>query len=288
MTVTSATAGMPRWARRLLRSHTSVAGIVIVSVLIVVGVFGPLLIGDDGLLPTHLDDELAPPGSGALLGRAENGVDVLTALIWGARVSLLVSFGTTLVSATIGLLYGAVSGFAGGHIDALMMRIVDVLLAFPGILLAIYIAAVLPPRLLNVVLALAATGWVGYARLARAQVLEIREREFVTAARALGARPWWILKTHVIPNILGPMIVLASFGLSTAILAEAALSFLGLGVPPGTPSWGALLDEGAHYLLVAPHLSIFPGVCIAASVLGFNFLGDGLRDVLDTRASLEK
>lgn len=286
--MTTTSRPLPRSVRRFLRSTTSVAGLLIVAGLVVVGVLGPWLVGEGGLSPSHLELELAAPGRGGLLGRGENGVDVLTSLVWGARVSLQVAFGTTVVSAVVGLLYGAAAGFVGGQVDALAMRVVDVLLALPGILLAIYIAAVLPPRLSNVILALSATGWVGYARLARGQVLEVRRREFVTAARALGASPWRVLLVHIVPNIVGPMVVLASFGLSTAILAEAALSFLGLGVPPGTPSWGALLDEGVHYLLVAPHLSVLPGLCIAVSVLGFNFLGDGLRDVLDTRSTVGK
>ncbi len=269
---------------RLLSSTTSLIGLGIVSILILVAVFGPWLVGDAGLAPSDLEMDLAPPGKGGLLGRAENGVSVAVALVHGARVSLIVSFSTTIIGASIGLLVGAGAGFIGGKVDAFVMRIVDVLLSFPGILLAIYIAAVLPPRLINVILALCATGWVGYARLARAQVLEVREREFVTAARALGANWPRQLLVHIIPNITGPLLVQASFGLSTAILAEASLSFLGIGVPPGTPSWGALLDEGVAYLFVAPHLAIFPGICIAVTVLGFNFLGDGLRDVLDTKS----
>lgn len=274
-----------RILQRLLSSTTSLIGLIIVTTLVIVAIVGPWLVGDAGLAPDDLEMDLAPPGPGGLLGRAENGVSVAVALVHGARVSLIVSFSTTIIGATIGLLVGAGAGFIGGKVDAFVMRIVDVLLSFPGILLAIYIAAVLPPRLINVILALCATGWVGYARLARAQVLEVREREFVTAAKALGAGWPRQLLVHIIPNITGPLLVQASFGLSTAILAEASLSFLGIGVPPGTPSWGALLDEGVAYLFVAPHLVIFPGICIAVTVLGFNFLGDGLRDVLDTKSS---
>ena len=276
-----------RALRRLVSSWSSVAGIGLSLLFALVGVFGPWLIGDAGLHP-DLDLDLAPPSVAGGLGRGDNGVDVITWLIYGARVSLIVAFTATLLSSTVGLVYGALAGFLGGKADALMMRLVDVLLAFPGILLAIYIAAVLPPSLFNVVLALSATGWVGYARLARAQVLEVRSRDFVLAARTLGASGPRVLFRHVVPNTLGPIVVQASFGLSTAILAEATLSFLGLGVPPGTPSWGALLDQGVAYLLVAPHLAIFPGACIALAVLGFNLLGDGLRDVLDTRSVLNK
>lgn len=165
------------------------------------------------------------------------------------------------------------------------MRVVDVLLAFPGILLAIFVTAVLGPSLANVIFALCATGWTGYARLARAQVLGLRQREFVLAARAAGATDLRILVRHLLPNLLGPVVVQATFGIPGAMLAEASLSFLGLGVPPGTPSWGALVDQGTQYLLIAPHVALVPGLAIAVSVLGFNLLGDGLRDRLDPRAS---
>lgn len=269
--------------KRFRRSRLSIIGLSIITVAAIIALVGPLFLSPDALRMDPARD-LAPPMQFAILGNAENGVDLLSALIIGTRLSLFVAILATSISVSIGLIYGAAAGFAGGKIDAMCMRVVDVLLAFPGILLAIYIAAVLPPSTINVVLALCATGWVGYARLARGQVLEIRERDYIEAARALGTPRRRILRQHIIPNILGPVIVQASFGLSTAILAEAALSFLGLGVPPGTPSWGALLDEGVDNLLIAPHLSILPGLCIFVTVLGFNFLGDGLRDVFDVRS----
>lgn len=272
---------------RLSGSGASRAGLALSGFFALVALLGPPLVGEAGLAP-DLDLDLASPARAGGLGRGENGVSVFAWLVYGARVSLIVAVSSTLLSAGLGLLIGAFAGFRGGRTDALIMRVVDVLLAFPGILLAIYIAAVLPPSLFNVTLALSATGWVGYARLARAQVLYVRDREFVTAAWALGASPARVLLLHVVPNILGPVVVQASFGLSTAILAEASLSFLGLGVPPGTPSWGALLDQGVGHLFVAPHLTLFAGLCIALAVLGFNLLGDGLRDVLDTRATLRR
>lgn len=250
---------------------------------VVVAVLGPLVVGDAGLA-LHLDDDLAPPSADAWLGRAENGVDVLTALVWGARASLLVCVGATMVSACVGVIVGSVAAVVGGKVEALILRCLDVLLAFPGILLAIYLAAVLPPSPWTVLAALSITGWVGFARVARTSVRAQLVREHVLAARALGASPVRVLVRHVWPEAMTPVIVQASFGLSTAILAEASLSFLGLGVPPGTPSWGALLDEGVAYLFVAPHLAIAPGVCIAAVVLAFNVLGDALRDALDVRS----
>jgi peptide/nickel transport system permease protein len=255
----------------------------LVCMYALVALIGPFVVGDAGL-SLHLDKDLAAPSRDAWLGRAENGVDVVTSLVWGARASLFVCVGATLVSAVVGVMVGSFAAIAGGKIEALLLRCLDVLLAFPGILLAIYLAAVLPPSPLTVLAALSITGWVGFARVARTSVKAQLSREHVVAARALGASSMRVLVKHVWPEAMTPVIVQASFGLSTAILAEASLSFLGLGVPPGTPSWGALLDEGVAYLFIAPHLAIAPGVCIAAVVLAFNILGDALRDALDVRS----
>jgi peptide/nickel transport system permease protein len=255
----------------------------LVCMYALVALVGPFVVGDAGLA-LHLDKDLAAPSRDAWLGRAENGVGVVTSLVWGARASLFVCVGATLVSAVVGVVVGSFAAIAGGKIEALILRCLDVLLAFPGILLAIYLAAVLPPSPLTVLAALSITGWVGFARVARTSVKAQLSREHVVAARALGASSMRVLVKHVWPEAMTPVIVQASFGLSTAILAEASLSFLGLGVPPGTPSWGALLDEGVAYLFIAPHLAIAPGVCIAAVVLAFNVLGDALRDALDVRS----
>lgn len=232
-----------------------------------------------------LSAELKAPSARHLLGTGENGLDVLTHVVYGARVSLGVSVFVVALSGAVGIALGGMAGYAGGIVDEALMRSVDVLLAFPGILLAIFITAVLGPSLRNVVFALALTGWTGYARLVRSQVLTLREREYVQAARSLGAGHLRILARHLLPNAAGPLIVQATFGIPAAILAEASLSFLGLGVPPGTPSWGALVDQGTQYLLLAPHVALFPGLAIALAVLGFNFLGDALRDALDPKAS---
>ncbi|MEE2835709.1 MAG: ABC transporter permease [Myxococcota bacterium] len=253
------------------------------ALIVTAALLGPFLAP---FAPEHMDitRELLPPGSGAVLGTGVNGIDVFSWVLHGAAISLTVGLSVVLVSLTIGLVMGATAGYFGGRFDFLLMRIIDVLLAFPGILLAIYIAAVLPPSLTNVILALSATGWVGYARLVRGQVLQVREMEYVQACRAMGMRSPRIILRHILPNIAGPVLVHGSFGLGGAILGEAALSFLGLGVAPGTPSWGALLDDGAQYLLVAPHLAVAPGLAILIAVLSFNFLGDGLRDHLDVRS----
>ncbi|MDF1563228.1 MAG: ABC transporter permease [Deltaproteobacteria bacterium] len=277
---------MSRWqvfTRGARRYPGAYAGGLLVAIVCVAALLAPWL---SPFSPEAMDlpAELTGPTGTHPLGTGDNGVDVLTHVLHGARVSLYVALFTTLISVLLGVLAGLYAGYFGGWVDEVLMRIVDILLAFPGILLAIFITAVLGPAIEHLVLALALTGWVGYARLARAQVLALREREFVLAARALGARTPRIFLKHLVPNIAGPIIVQATFGLPGVILAEVALSFLGLGVPPGTPSWGALLEAGAQYLLVAPHLATAPGIAVVITVLGFNFLGDGLRDRLDPRS----
>ncbi|MEE9276181.1 MAG: ABC transporter permease [bacterium] len=229
----------------------------------------------------RLAEGLAPPGGSHFFGQDKLGRDIASRTFYGARISLLIGFSTVSVSLLIGLLMGGAAGYAGGLWDEGLMRVTDIFLAFPGILLAIALMSVLEPRLANVVISLAAFGWVGYARLIRAQVLSLREREFVTAARAAGAGTSRILWRHLLLNLLPPVIVEASFGMAGAIVAEAGLSFLGLGVQPPEPSWGAMLADGRNFLLVAPHLTLFPGLAIALTVMGLNLLGDGLRDLLD-------
>jgi peptide/nickel transport system permease protein len=226
---------------------------------------------------------LAGPSLAHPLGLDELGRDILARLVAGARVSLLVGLSVVSVSAAVGLLVGGVAGYAGGWVDTLIGRVIDVLMAFPGILLAIALVAALGPSLEHVVLALTTIGWVGYARLVRGQVLKAREFEYVQAARSLGASAPRVLWRHVLPSAYPAVLVQATLGMAGAIVAEASLSFLGLGVQPPTPSWGAMLDAGRGHLLDAPHLTIFPGVAIALLVLGFNFLGDGLRDRMDPR-----
>jgi len=256
------------------------AGAAIVGVTVLAALLGPTLVGIDPAfqdLPLRLEG----PSTAHWFGLDELGRDILARLLAGARISLLVGAIVVGISATVGTLLGSIAGYYGGIVDDVVSRASDILMAFPGLLLAIAVVAVLGPSLTNVVLALTLIGWVGYARLARGQVLRVRELEYVQAARALGAATPRILAWHVIPAALPALIVQATLGMGGAILAEASLSFLGLGVQPPTPSWGTMLNYGRSHLLDAPHVTIFPGLAIAVLVLGFNFLGDGLRDAMD-------
>jgi peptide/nickel transport system permease protein len=260
-------------------------GLAIIAGVALAALFAPWL---SPTKPGTLDLSAAwrPAMPGHPLGTGDNGVDVLAQLLFGARISLAVGVSAVLLSGVFGTLLGTVVGYTGGLADELVMRIIDVLLAFPGLLLAIFITALLGPSLAGLLFALCATSWVSYARLARAQARVLRERDFVTAARALGASPPRILVRHLLPNLAAPILVQATFGLPGTILAEAALSFLGLGVPAGTPSWGALVDQGTPRLLDAPHVALFGGAAIALTVLGFNLAAEALRDRLDPRSSV--
>jgi peptide/nickel transport system permease protein len=227
---------------------------------------------------------LAGPSRAHPLGTDEDGADVLTELLYGARVAVAVGLLTVALSLAVGLVVGLVAGYAGGWADELLMRLTELLLSFPGILLAILIIFVTQePSTLTVVFALSVTGWAGYARLVRGQVLLVKRQEFILAARCLGAGPVRIALGHILPNVMGPVIVQATFGVATAILAEASLSFLGLG-PQGTPSWGAMLEQGAALFIKSPTLALAPGLAIVWTVMGVNLLGDALRDRLDPHA----
>ena len=258
------------------------AGAVIVMLGVLAAVVGPFLTHVD---PTaqNLALRLAGPSWAHPFGLDELGRDILARVLAGARISFLVGLTVVSVSATVGTLLGTIAGYFGGVVDDAIGRVIDVLLAFPGLLLAIALVAVLGPSLGNVLFALTVIGWVGYARLVRGQVLRAREFEYVQAARALGAPTARILWRHVVPTAIPAVVVQSTLGMAAAIIGEAALSFLGLGVQPPTPSWGTMLNGGRAHLLDAPHLTIFPGVAIAVLVLGFNFLGDGLRDFTDPK-----
>jgi len=257
-------------------------GFLILAVLVVVALLAPWI---SPYSPTdiNLEASLGSPTRAHLLGQDPLGRDILSRILYGARISVMVGFSTVGVSLVLGTIMGFLAGYYRGVVDEGIMRLVDILLAFPGILLAIAFTAILGPSLRNVILALCVMGWVGYARIVRAQVLSLRDAEFVQAARSLGVRDGRVLYRHILPNILAPLIVEATFGIAGVILGEAGLSFLGLGVQPPTPSWGSMLNEGRQFLLVAPHLTLGPGIAIMTVVFGLNFLGDGLRDRLDVK-----
>lgn len=261
-----------------MRNFRTIFGAAVAAAVILFALLAPLISPCD---PHEQDicSGLSSPGPGHWLGQDKLGRDQLSRLVYGARVSVIVGLSTVFISAAFGIFIGALAGFFRGATDQIIMRIVDILMAFPGILLAIALTAVLGPSLRNIILALSVLGWTGYARLVRGQVLIEREKEYVQAAVALGAKSSRIIVRHLLVNTSGPVIVQATFGIALAILAEASLSFLGLGAP-GVPSWGAMLNEGTSFLFTAPFLSIFPGIAIMITVLGFNFLGDGLRRML--------
>ena len=259
-------------------------GVIILVGVVLLAVFAPWIAPYE-LGQVNVERQLQGPSVDHWLGTDENGADVLTLMLYGARVAMVVGFSTVGICATVGISLGCVSGYFGGVTDEVVMRITEVLMAFPGILLAILLIFVTQePSLLAVILALSVSGWSGYARLVRGQILSEREREYVEAARSIGFGSGHIMFREILPNVLAPVIVQMTFGTAGAILAEASLSFLGLG-PQGSPSWGALLDQGASYFLLTPHLAMVPGLAIMITVLGLNFVGDGLRDMLDPRMS---
>jgi peptide/nickel transport system permease protein len=259
-------------------------GAGILLVLIVSALFAPL-IAPHHPLRQSLSEDLAGYSADHPLGTDKLGRDILSRILHGGRISLLVGVSTVTLSLAIGLIVGSLSGYCGGWIDQLVMRLVDILLAFPGILLAIAFTAVLGPGLDHVIIALCLIGWTSYARLVRGEILALREREFIQAARALGGEPWRIILHHLLPNLLPPLLIQSTFGLAAAIVAEGSLSFLGLGVEPPTPSWGSMLNDGRQFLLVAPHLTTYPGLAIMLTVLALNLVGDALQERLDTRSS---
>lgn len=238
------------------------------------------------LQPNHINlpNILQPPSAAAWLGYDDLGRLILDRLILGASTSFYVAFWVTCASLTVGTLIGMTSGWLGGHLDLIIVRVMDIFLAFPGILLAIALAGLLGPGLENVVVALSVVGWVGFARLARAQALSLKRREHVLAALALGAKTPRILRFHVLPLLVAPLIIEATFGVAGVVIAEAGLSFLGLGVQPPTASWGNMIRDGTRYMLVAPHLVLAPGLAVLLVVLSVNMLGDRLRDKLDVKS----
>ncbi len=272
---------------RLRRQPLAVAGVLLLAGFVLGGLSAPWLAPRD---PAAIDllHRLEAPSAAHLAGTDELGRDTLSRLMWGARLSLTISVSVVLISLALGLAVGGLAGYLGGWVDTVLNTFaMNTFQALPGILLAIAFAAFLGPGFYNLVLALAIGGWAGYARLVRAQVMAVREREYVDAARALGASGLRIFFRHILPNIIQPVLVQASIGMAGVILAEATLSFLGLGIPAPAPSWGSMLNDARSHLFDSPQLVLFPAAAIAGAVLGFNFLGDALRDQLDPRTRLE-
>jgi peptide/nickel transport system permease protein len=273
---------------RLLRSKMALISSIVLLLVTLAAIFAPLITPNDpadlALIrrlkgPGYVSNE----GSQYWLGTDTIGRDVYSRMIYGARISLVVGLSAVLVSGTVGIILGLLAGFYRGWIDDVIMRIADIQLSFPTILLALAIMAVLGPGLDKIIIVLGLTGWVQYGRIVRGEVLSIKEEEFVTAARAIGQRDWRIIFQHILPNVWSPVIVIASFSVASNIVSEASLSFLGVGVPPQIPSWGVMLAEGRQYIGVAEWLTIPPGVAISLTVLAINIVGDWVRDFLDPR-----
>lgn len=273
-----------RLLKRILHHRTFMVGITLVLGLLLLTLLGPFVAPHDPIA-MDLDAKLRPPGAGHWFGTDNFGRDVLSRVLHGAPVSLLTALAAVGLSVVIGTLVGLISGFAGGWVDLVIQRLVEVMLAFPGLLLALVVVAVLGPGLNNVVLAVGIGGIPGYVRLVRGQVLAVKEREFVEAGRAMGAGDWRLMLRHILPNILSPIVVVVTLGTAGAIQATAALSFLGMGAQPPAPVWGTMVAEAQSYLFNGWWMSVFPGGIIALATLGLNLFGDGLRDLTDPRSA---
>ena len=266
-----------------VRNWSTTVSLAIIGVMFLCALAAPYAAPQDPSAQ-HLPSRLEGPGRQHWLGTDELGRDVLSRLIYGARISVQVGLSVVGISLLVGAVIGSLSGFYSGMLDRLFNDVViNTLLAFPGILLALAIVAFLGPGIGKLIFALCLGGWIGYARMVRGEILKVRELEFVQAARALGTTDWRLLVVHIWPNVIPPVIVQSAIGLAGAILSEATLSFLGLGVPPPTPSWGGMLNDGRNHLFDAPHMVVFPALSIMLAVMAFNFLGDALRDHLDPR-----
>ncbi len=271
--------------RQFRRSAVGLVGAALVGLFLVVTAAAPLLAPYDPVA-ADFGSVLSPPDRGHLFGTDDIGRDILSRIVYGSRISLQAGLFTVAVALTIGLPLGLAAGFFGGRVDNVIMRSIEVILSFPTLVLALGITAILGPKLSHALFAIGIVFVPHFARLIRGQVLTVKEHDFVTAARALGGSDARLMGRHVLPNCLAPLLVQSSFSVSFAILTEAALSFLGLGTQPPTPSWGIMLAQGRGYLEQAPWLGAFPGLAIFVTVLGFNLLGDGIRDALDPRLKL--
>ncbi len=269
----------------LLKNKAAAFGLAYIFVLIILAIFADFIAPYDPV-EQRIVNKLSPPSSAHILGCDELGRDVFSRLIYGARISLIVGVSVVALSATLGSLLGSISGYYGGKVDMFIMRIVDIFIAFPGLILAIGIMAALGQSILNVIIALVLVNWPAFARVVRGEALKLSQLEFVQAAKVIGASNVRIIFSHILPNAMAPILVLATLNIGWAILAEASLSFLGLGVNPPEPSWGSMVATARFYLLSAQHVILFPGIAIFLTVMAFNLVGDGLRDALDPQLQL--
>ncbi len=280
--------GLKSLLRAIFRRRGSAVGLLIIAVVVGVAITAPAIAPtapNEGDILKRLKPPswFAPNSRGGILGTDQLGRDLFSRVIYGTRISLNVSSVSVFFAACLGSVLGLISGYMGGHIETLIMRLTDIQMAFPFILLAMAIIAILGPGIWNMIIVFAVTGWIVYARTIRSSVLSIREKEFVEAAQALGCSHTRIILRHILPNVISPLIVISSFEVARIMIAEASLSFLGLGVPPSIPSWGGMLADGREYMRSAWWIGTFPGVALMITVLGVNFIGDGLRDALDPR-----
>lgn len=290
LAVDTPVAGEPRAGVSKRGTGRIVFSLSIVAIYVLLAIFGPMLV-EFNPIATDTANRLLPPlsrridGSLVLFGTDQVGQDILAQIMQGARISMLVGVATLVLAGIVGVTIGILSGYFGGALDSILMRLADVQLAFPGILLAILIASVIGQSVTNVIIILAIAGWVTYARVTRSQVLATKNREYVDSARTLGAKNWHIVRTAILPACVAPILVIATLDIGSVILAEASLSFLGLGTPPSTPSWGITVARGRNYLASAWWISTIPGVFLAVLVVSLGILGDALRDRLDPKLS---
>lgn len=268
--------------KELLRNRMALAGGVVILIMLCLAIFAPLISPYD---PTHTNLKIAlmAPSRAHLFGTDSLGRDVFSRIVYGTRISILIGFIAVGLACIIGILLGSIAGYYGGWIDTIIMRFIDIMLCFPTFFLILAIIAILEPSIFNIMVVIGITSWMGIARLIRAEILTLKERDFVQASRVLGAGDAWIIIKHLIPNAIGPVLVSATLGVGAAILTESALSFLGIGVQPPTPSWGNILTEGKATLGVAWWLTLIHGFFILMTVLSYNLLGEGLRDILEPR-----
>ncbi len=268
--------------RRFFRDRMAIAGLAVVLAFFALSVLSPVIAQyDPGRI--DVDNILSPPTPKHLLGTDDLGRDVFSRMVYGAGISLKVGFVAVGIAVFIGIILGAVSGYYGGLIDVIIMRLVDIMLCFPSFFLILSVIAFLEPSIFNIMAVIGLTSWMGITRLVRAEFLSLKERDFVLAERAIGAGALRIIFMHILPNALAPVLVSATLGIASAVLTESALSFLGIGVQPPTPSWGNMLTQGKEVLGVAWWMSVFPGIAILLTVLGYNLLGEGIRDAIDPR-----